>query len=94
MHIRTTPIRQQVLVINGNDSDRTLIDCMMYAIQLGLDSKKLSTVIFYLSGGDFSKAPNLFGDTASLEEATAGQTTLTVDVPSLIKLGKKRGQRG
>ena len=49
---------------------------------------------FYLSGGDFSKAPNLFGDTASLEEATAGQTTLTVDVPSLIKLGKKRGQRG
>lgn len=90
MHIRTTPVQQQVMVVNGNDSRRTLVDCMMYAIQLGLGNKKLNTVSFTLLGDDFSDAPNLFGDTASLEDGVEGQSILKVNVPSLIKLGKKR----
>jgi len=91
MHVKTTPAQQQVVVVNGNDVQRTLVDCMMYAIQLGLDNKKLNTVSFHLFADDFADATNLFGDTASIEEGSEGQTIINVNVPSLIKLGKARG---
>lgn len=91
MHVKNTAVQKHIMVVNGNDVRRTLVDCMMYAIQLGLDNKKLNTVSFHLFGDDFSEASNLFGDTASLEEGDEGQSILNVNVPSLIKLGKKRG---
>jgi hypothetical protein len=92
MHVQTTPIKKYILVINGNDSRRTLIDCMMYALQLGMNNKKLKLVVYVLASGTYEDAPNLFGDAASIEQGEE-QDILTIDVPALIKASKQRDRR-
>lgn len=88
MHVQSTPSRKYILVINGNDSRRTLVDCMLYALQLGKESKSLKVVTFLFNSGDYSEAPNLFGDSASLDPSEE-QDSLTVDVKALTKMAKK-----
>jgi hypothetical protein len=61
---------------------------MLYALQLGKENKSLKIVTFLLSSGDYSEAPNLFGDSASLDPSDE-QDLLTVDVKALEKMAKK-----